>query len=422
MSKTLKGTPRQLVLCLQVHQPRRLKTSEDQAGFDDALNQHLFEQVANAHYLPTNRLLLRLLEQHPQLRITFSISGLALEQMEQYHPELLQSFQALTRTGSVDIVAEPYYHSMAFLMESEEFEIQVLEHTEKIVEHFGIHPWVFRNTALFYNDDIGRRVSMMGFQGVLTEGSLSNSRGSHIHQLYEHRDGNGLKILLRNNSLSDDIAFRVAEPQWNITAEKFLGWLEQMPEDERLVVLSMNYETFGGSGTSDTCHFLEHLLLLLSMQNEYEMATPASLVQTNRQSKILSVPDYISITGCTLSDWFGNDHQREAFAALVTLEPALKHKNDPTLLKMWRCLQSVDHFYYMSEKVHGAQHLSPYLSPEEAYSNFMAMIRDITRRIDEPTLPDDMEKRNDALESERRNLHDPVWAMSIDPRQNYPQN
>lgn len=421
---------RQLMLCFKVHQPVRLKKhiapdiTDVKDCFDQKLNKAIMEQVAENCYLPTNKLLLKLIEQHPQIKVTFSISGLALEQLESYVPEVLDSFKALASTGSVDFLSEPYYHSLAFLLDSEEFEIQILEHAEKVSHHFSVHPWVFNNTSLFYNDDIGRRISMMGFQGVLTEGSERALKNNIPNCLYEHRDQNGLKILLRNPSLSNDIAFHVALPEWNLTAEKYMSWLDQMPENQKLVVIAADYETFGEHHKQETgvVAFLEHLLLFLALQNDYQIVTPAEVVRTRQPARPLSIPDYVAVEGCDLSSWVGNDMQREAFSALISLEPSLREKNDPALLKTWRYLQASDLFYYMSAQADAGK-LTPYSSGKEAFEQYMKVIQILTDQLTGVSLSQaetPSEKINEALEAERRNLKEPVWAMSIDPRHNHP--
>lgn len=416
---------RHLTLIFQVHQPRRLKkltaadATDSMAWLDDKADRAIIERVAQNCYLPTNALLLRLIQKYPQIKVAFSISGTALDQFEQYVPEVLESFRALADTGSVDFLSETYYHSMAFLMDSEEFEIQILEHAEKMVEHFGIRPAVFRNTNLIYNDEIGRRVSMMGFQGVLTEGKVRDFKYNSPHFLYEHRDLNGLKILMRNPSLSDDIAFRVVLSDWNLTPEKFMSWLEAMPENEKLVNIALDYETFGEHHKPETgvTQFLEHLLLLLAIERSYKMITPAEVVQRFDAQRPISIPDYLAIAGAELADWVGNEKQRAAFTALIQLEAGAKGKASPAMLKLWRCLQASDHFYYMSEKADHGNHLSPYVSSDEAFNQYMSVVHNmhdlILGNVDaEP----DPEKINEAIEAERRNINAPLWALNIDSR------
>jgi alpha-amylase len=416
---------RQLVLCFQIHQPRRLKefsgTGEGSSWLDVQTDQKIMQRIARECYLPANALLLRLAERYPQIRISFSISGTAIEQMEEYAPEVLESFKTLAATGCVDFLAETYYHSMAFLMEGDEFEIQILEHAEKMVEHFGVRPAVFRNTNLIYNDDIGRRISMMGFQGVLTEGYGIGTGGKSPHFLYEHRDLNGLKILMRNPQLSDDIAFRVALSDWHLTAEKYLSWLDAMPENEKLVTIAVDYETFGEhhKTSSGIFHFLENFLLLLSIGNGYKMATPAEITSLYKAHSPISIPGYIAVAGSDLSHWVGNQKQRDAFAGVIEIESAVKIQGDSELTRLWRYLQACDHFYHMADKADQAIHLSPYNSSQEAYDHYMRVVNTLREKVNENiplTVP---EKLNEALESDRRNIHAPLWALNIDSRNGF---
>lgn len=405
---------RHLVLCFQVHQPKRLNESIGSSNTftADETDKEIFQRIVQSCYIPTNTLLLRLIEQYPNIRISFSISGLALEQMEAYAPDALESFKKLAETGCVDFVAEPYYHSLAYLLDSDEFEIQILQHIEKIVEHFGIRPSVFKNANLVYNDDIGRRVHMMGLEGILTEGCERSLRQNRAQNLYEHRDSHGLKILMRNQNLSDDIAFRVSKGYWNITADKFISWLDMMPEHENLVTLCVDYETFGEHNKADSgiFGFLEHLLLILAIQNNYKMATPSEIVHQYAAYRAISIPDYVGVAGTDLTDLIGNDRQREALSAMISLETAVKKQNDQKLIALWRILLATDHFYYMSDN---AENLSPYSSPEKAFENYMATVQYIHEQISVSAMTINAEKQNVILEAERRNSETPIWALNI---------
>lgn len=421
--KTRQIGNRQLVLCFQIHQPYRLQevVAEDDGNaelFDHDLDCEIMRRIARTCYIPANTLLLRLIEQYPEIRIAFSISGIALEQMEMYAPEALDSFKRLAATGAVDFLSETYYHSLSFLLESDEFEIQILEHAEKLIEHFGVHTSVFRNAHLIYNDEIGRRLAMMGFHGIITEGCDRALRQYRPHTLYEHRDLNGLKLLFRNTRLSDDIAFRVPNPEWNLTADQYALWLDTMPENERLVTVSLDYETFGEhhDAESGVFHFLEHLLLLISIQKTYRMSTPSEVTRGHEAERTISIPDYVGVAGTDLSDWVGNELQRQAFSDMISLETAIKSKNDPVLTKRWRQLQSTDHFYYMSERAYCNNCTSPYASASEAFTRYKHAITLLRQQIAAPVVGPDAAKQNEAMEAERRNPQTPMWVTQIESR------
>lgn len=381
-----------LVLYFQVHQPLRLRrfnffdVGSGSAYFDDRLNQEILERIARNCYLPTNMLLLKLIKKNPGLRIAFSISGITLDQLEQHTPEVLHSFRALAETGCVEFLAETQYHSLACMIPGQEFEEQIVEHSEKLFQHVGVRPTVFRNTELIYNDAIGRRVAGLGFKGIYCDGIEKILGYRSPHHLYEHPDESHLKILLRNYRLSDDIAFRFRQGDQSLTADQYLSWLNGIPAGQSLVNVAMDYETFGEhqKKSSGIFSFLEELFTKLSNSENLRMTTPSEAIEREKSKETLSVPVHVSWADRErdLSAWLGNPIQQDAFETLIGLKDKVRRTNDPLLLKCWRLLQTSDHFYYMSTKkgddgnVHS--YFSPYPSPYEAFINFMNVVSDFT--------------------------------------------
>lgn len=383
-----------LNLYFQVHQPRRLgKFSFFDIGsgrdyFDDATNEKIMQRVAERSYLPTNLLLSKLINKYPQTKVTFSISGAALKQFERFAPDVVESFRMLATTGSVEFLGETYYHSLAYLVSPEEFSEQVQMHSNKMDELFGVRPRVFCNTDLIYSDDIGRLVDALGFKGTFTDGIDKITERSQNH-LYRHPD-RGLRIFLRNYELSDAIAFRFLQEDRHLTAEKYIQWLEQVPKEQNLITLGMDYATFGEhqKATTGIFKFLEDVLSTIAQQKRFSMITPSEAIELIRPLDTLTVPSYISWTDQErdLSAWMANDMQQDAFRTLSEMEEPIKNIGDRALLNTWRYLQSSDHFYYMSTKkgddggVHN--YFSPYSSPYDAFINYMNVLSDLVRQIE----------------------------------------
>ncbi|MFZ6012920.1 MAG: glycoside hydrolase family 57 protein [Bacteroidota bacterium] len=386
---------RNLVLYFQVHQPKRLATvsffdiGSGTDYFDEELNRSIMQRVSRNCYIPVNKLLLKLIRKHPEIKITFSISGVALEQMALYAPEALESFRDLVLTGSVELLGETYYHSLSFMLSQHEMEIQILKHVAAIDEYFGVRPSVFRNTELIYNNNIGRRVGMLGFNGVLIDGVNSILDQRNANDLYYHPEETHVRLFLRNYLLSDDIAFRFSQYGTPLTAEKYLTWLKELPPEEQLVTLAMDYETFGEHQKKETgiIDFLGRLLKELNKEKTIQMATPTEVIRRMKPCGALSVTESISWADQErdLSAWLGNEMQRDAFGSLARIEPELKNIHDKTLLHLWRCLQTSDHLYYMSTKKgsDGGLHnyFSPYPSPYEAFINYMNIMTDFSLRV-----------------------------------------
>src|SRR5207245_1308611 len=132
----------------------------------------LLRKIAQRCYLPATRMLRDAVRMHEgRFRLAFSISGCAIEQFEQFAPEVIEAFQELNDTGCVEFLNETYYHSLAFLYSREEFRAQVDLHRKKIKELFGQEPRVFRNSELIYNNDVAHFVSHMGYDAIITEGA-----------------------------------------------------------------------------------------------------------------------------------------------------------------------------------------------------------------------------------------------------------
>ena len=381
----------------QVHQPFRLRRysvfDSDSNYFDDYKNADICRKVASKCYLPTNRLLLDLIGKYGKsFACSFSITGVALEQFERWAPEVLASFRALVDTGRVDLLAETYYHSLAFLYSREEFRDQVAAHSAKMADVFGVRPTVFRNTELIYNNDLGHFVQGMGYKGVLAEGADHILGYRSPNFVYRPVGADRISLLLKNYRLSDDIAFRFSDrgwSEWPLKAEKFAQWVNQVNGNGFVVNLFMDYETFGEHQWADSgiFDFLYHLPEHILRCPDNNFMTLSRAVRTYPPVAELDIPHMVSWADMErdLSAWLGNAMQSNALHELYRLEEAVKTSGDPQLLHDWRRLQTSDHFYYMCTKwfadgdVH--KYFNPYESPYDSYINFMNCLDNVRSRL-----------------------------------------
>ena len=388
----------------QVHQPYRIKKynfldiGKDSEYFEtkeenDLNNRFIMEKVARKSYIPTNKLLFKLLKKYPEFRFTFSFSGVALEQMEKYSKEALKTFQDLISTGRVEVLGETYYHSLSFLYSKKEFQKQVEMNVEKIKDLFHVKPRVFRCTELAYSNEIAKHAQEMGFEGILGEGVDHILGWRSPNFLYKTKDLN-IKLFLKNYRLSDDIAFRFSEKSWKehpLTAEKFGKWISDVNGNGEIVNLFMDYETFGEHQWEETgiFNFLEALPkeILKHKDNDFAMLSE-SIDRYNARDEI-DVPNITSWADMErdLSAWVGNEMQKDALDKLYKLEEDVLFLNDKEVTDLWRRFQTSDQVYYMSTKgmgdgtVHG--YFSPYKSPYDAFISFSNALSDFKLRIEE---------------------------------------
>ena len=366
---------------------------KDSHYYDDFTNRTILHRIVQKCYLPMNKLLLELIEQHKgEFKVTFSITGSALEQFDRYEPEVVESFRKLAATGCVEFLAETYYHSLASLANEGEFRHQVEKHVKTIEDHFGMTPNAFRNTELIYSDSIGRQVYDLGFKTVLTEGARHILGWKSPDYIYTDPAETRLKVLLRNYSLSDDLAFRFSDKSWGdwpLTTEKYLSWLKST--EGEIVNLFMDYETFGehqkeASGIFD---FMRYLPGTVIGDGTFEFVTPTQAARKHKAVGEIEVQDPISWADeeRDVTAWLGNELQQDAFNKLYDQAEKLALLNDPVLWEEFGHLQESDHLYYMSTKffsdgeVH--RYFNPYNTPYEAFINYMNALSDFIIRIDD---------------------------------------
>lgn len=394
---------RGIVLYLHVHQPYRVRPysvfdTASQHDYFDAREQTVtwnnyatFNKVADKSYRPMNALLLRLLEAHPDFRISLSISGTFLEQAIAWAPDVIESFQQLVWTGQVEILAETYHHSLAFFYSQPEFERQVTLHTDLIKSLFGVTPQVFRNTELAYNDELAAWADRHHYKGIIAEGWDPILDWRSPNYLYTAQ-GTDLPLLLKNYRLSDDIAFRFSNQSWKewpLTAPTYHEWVDHSLGDQSIVNLFMDYETFGEHQWADTgiFSFFESFITSWASDANGSFYTVSEAIDTHKPTGTISMPHTVTWadTSRDLSAWTGNRLQQEALRYLYSLEDDILRTNDQGLVNDWRRLQTSDHFYYMCTKgfadgdVHA--YFSPYPSPYDAFLYYINVIRDIRWRL-----------------------------------------
>lgn len=422
-----------VIFYFQVHQPHRLKNYSvfhtDPFYFDETANRQIVEKVAEKCYRPATKLIYDLVRRHEgNFKVSYAITGTVLDQFEKYTPDVIELFRKLAETGCCEFVAETYYHSLSFIYSRDEFRRQVDMHTRKLQNLFGQTPTVFRNTELIYSNDLARTIAEMTddagerrFYGTICEGTdnlLGYRSPNYVYMPPTDDDGEPVKgrddrpfgLLLKNYRLSDDIAFRFGNRQWEewpLTAERFAQWVHQINGDGYLCNLFMDYETFGEHQWADTgiFDFVDKLPAAVFdvVPGENHFNTPSEALARFDPVGVYDVPEFISWadTERDLTAWRGNAMQWNALEETYKLETRIKDKCQQLfqdtddrkkeeaahVLNDWRKLTTSDHFYYMCTKfwadgdVH--KYFSPYDSPYDGYINFMNVLDNVRTRVAE---------------------------------------
>lgn len=398
-----------ICLYFQLHQPFRYRRyrffdiGNDHYYYDDYANETILRKVVDNCYLPANKIILDNIKKHKgKFKLAFSLSGIAIEQFLLYAPEVIKSFQELAATGCVEFLSETYSHSLVSLKSKEALEKQIIKHDDLIEKYFGKRPSVFRNTEMIYSDEIGNMIADMGFKGLLTEGAKHVLGWKSPNFLYTNAINPRLKVLMRNFKLSDDISFRFSNQTWSeypLTTEKFTKWISMLDQNEEIINLFMDYETFGEhqKASSGIMDFLKEFPNTAIKDKSLRFDTPSSVIENLQPVSSVHVLYPISWADeeRDLSAWLGNELQEEAFNKLYSLHSRVEKCTDPDILKDWEFLQISDHFYYMCTKffsdgeVH--KYFNPYSSPYDAFINYMNVLSDFALRLDKLVPENEME-------------------------------
>lgn len=402
-----------------IHQPYRLKRyrffniGRDHYYYDDYSNEDIMQQIAARSFIPANRMLLDLINAYQgKFKFAISVSGVALDQMEVYAPEVIDGLKELSRTGAVEFLAETYSHSLSSLIDPVEFQSQVQQQTQKIKLLFNQKPKVLRNTEMIFSDDIAEMAYNMGYTKMVSEGAKLILSWRSPNYVYKSENQPNMKLLLRNPQFSDDISLRFSDYTWKeypLTAEKYISWIAATSPQEEVFNIFMNYETFGNlqPAHSGIFEFMK-ALPKFAFDQGIAFSTPSQIMDTHKPVGTVSVPQAISWSDeeRNVSRWLGNKLQKSAFTTLYEFSERIRLTNDRRLKKDWQYLQSSDHFYYMSTKhfYDGSMHskFSPYQSPYDAFNNYMNVLSDFIDRV-KAQFPDSVD--NEELNSLLTTIH-----------------
>ena len=399
-------------LYFEIHQNIHLKRyrffdiGTDHYYYDDYENARSISETAERSYVPALTALIEMANANPGFfKCAISLSGCAIEQLENHAPQVIELLQQLNETGCVEFLAEPYSHGFSSLKNEECFKDEVQRLCKKVKLLFGKEPKIFRNSCLIYSDEIGELVAGMGFKGMLAEGAKHVLGWKSPHFVYNCNRAPKLKLLLRDYSLSEDISFRFNDSSWSeypLFADTYANWIAQLPEEEQVINIFMELCALGIFQPLSS-NILEFMKALPQQFKErgITFSTPSEICAKMKSAGSLDVtyPTSWVDEERDLSPWLGNIMQREACDKLYSIADRVRICRDRRLMQDFDYLQASNNLRFMSTKANSyGGYRGIYDSPYDAFTNYMNILGDfITRVNDRYPLDIDNEELNSLL-------------------------
>ncbi len=399
-----------ICLYFEIHQIIHLKRYRffdigiDHYYYDDYENERSITDIAERSYMPALETLLDMIKQgNGYFKVTFSISGVGMEQLEMHAPQVIAKLQEINETGCAEFLAEPYSHGLSSLANEESFAADVKKQCDKMKDYFGKRPTILRNSSLIYSDDIGGQVAAMGFKGMLTEVAKHVRGWKSPHYIYHCPIAPNLKLLLRDVELSDDISLRFNNSDWEgypLFADTYINRIAALPEEEQFINIFMELSALGIAQplSSNILEFLK-ALPACAKDKGITFSTPSEICMKAKSVGQLDVPDTLSWVDeeRDVSTWLGNAMQREAFNKLYSVADRIRIAQDPRINQDWDYLQASNNFRFMTTKATSVGlDRGIYSGAFDAFTNYMNILGDFINRVNS-LYPEEID--NDQLNS-----------------------
>ena len=382
-----------ICFCFQMHAPYRMKRyrffeiGQDHYYYDDMLTEEHVIWLVHTSYMPLCRTLQEMIRlSKGRFHCALSVSGVMLEMLQQYAPEMIDVLKDLADSGCVEFVATPYSQSLATVYSDTEAAEQLQSQQAMVKQLFNQQSTTICNTELIYSDEIAISLYQQGYKTVMTEGAKHVLSWKSPNYVYSSASAPKMKMLLRNSNLSDELAFHFADPDWHnypMDAERYIEQLAALPEDEQVVNIWVGAETFGirQHAMTGIFDFLK-ALPYFALEQDMSFTTPSEAAKKLAAKDVVVAPYPITWAGEAkdLSIYNGNDLQQEALQKLFAVAERVHLCKDKQLKHDWLLLQDVNYMHYMNHIDQGATH---YESAYDAFINYMNILSDFLQRVDE---------------------------------------
>lgn len=386
-----------ICLYFQVHHPvnfqsfRFLDIGKSKSYYNDYRNELEVTEAVKNIYLPCNRFLLNLISQYRgKLKITFHLTGTAINLFQSYSPEVIESFRELGDTGLVEFTGSTFSHSIVSLTDDHAGLIEQLISEKRLIEgYFNCRAKIFINTDLIYNQPIESIVRQAGYEALLTNGAEKTLHWRSPNRMYCASTNSELKIIFRNHDLSNAFAalLNQVKERYPHEIQKAIQMMTRcIQEDDPFVNIFLNYHHLSSPDGDDKHKFFNDFINRIVKEEQFVFSNPSEILE--KFGPVAEIGTETPVCWCEHfhpSYFPGNELQKEAIRQLFRLSQQISQVKDQGILTDWQYLQASDHFHLMDENHPSYQ--SPnaesgiYKSKYDAFINFMNILEDLRLRV-----------------------------------------
>lgn len=386
-----------ICLYFQIHHPFSFQTfryfdvGESKSYYDEWRIEKEIRDAATNYYIPTNNYFLKLIHQFKgNLKLSFNISGPALDQFLIYEPALCTSFRQLADTEQVEFTGSTDSHSIVSLADKKNEFIQSIKRDEERTEYyFGQKPKLFVNTDLLFNNQIAETIAEAGYPAILTNGTKKILQWRSPNYLYCTENQKHITLLFRNENVSNELSFILINPdkiESRKRYENLFTILNTINPNEPIINIYLNYKSLGGIYRLEKQQLFKSFVSKIIKSQTYGFSLPSEIIEQYGSISEIGTEEPICWVEHFHPDYYpGNELQKDAINQLFKLCKKIENTDDYNLKIDWKNLQSSDHFHLMDEN-HPAYNLnypaqSIYKSKYDAFINYMNILEDFRLRL-----------------------------------------
>lgn len=342
-----------------MHQPRRLrlpaqlipaKTPPEQFAdylFDQAMDRHYFEKVAQYSYLPATAAFRGLVRRGWRMSIGFSNSFLV--QAEMWGKKALDGFKRLCASPNVEVVCVEPYHSWLLYLDVAAFKEAMLSARNRLEDVFQKPVAISDTTEMFMSNDVYFALQQCGFSGAFMEGRPWQTGWREPTHVYHH-PLQRMQLLIRHHDLSDDVGYRFSNRgwmMWPLMSDTYAHWVRECWGD--VVTLGWDFETFGEHHRRDSgiFEFMSSLHPELRRRKVRMMLPSEAIGELADPRYELPMNEY----GTTwageggMEFFLGNPAQQGLFRLMHHAYSKARLTGDPTLIELAKWLLQSDNLH-----------------------------------------------------------------------------